>query len=92
MLLSTTNEICGKINKVTRGIIIGNVITNIGEKELENYEETLTISIDKALKILSKKAEMLGATAVVGITTEYKSINKGAKIIVTAIGTAIIAE
>ena len=92
MLLSTTNEICGKTNKVTRGIVIGNCITEVNNENIEKYDEIVTIAIDRALRKISEKAENLGATAIVGITTDYKTINKGAKIIATAVGTAVIAE
>ena len=92
MLLSTTSEISGKVIKVIRGIVTGNAIIDVGNEELENYEETITIAIDKAFKKISSKAEILGATAVVGISADYKTINKGTKIIATAIGTAVIAE
>ena len=92
MLLSTTNEVGGKINKVTMGITIGSGIIVVGEKELENYEETLNTVIDKAFKNMSDNAKKLGATAIIGISVDYKTINRGAKIVATAIGTAVIAE
>ena len=92
MLLSTTHEISGKENKVNRGIVTASILTEVSAQQLNNYEEILTIAIDKSLKEISRKAENLGATAIVGITTDYKTINKGSKIIATSIGTAVIAE
>jgi len=54
------------------------------------YEEELQNSREAALRELTDRAQRLGADAVVGVSIDFEVIgNRGAMIMVTAIGTAV---
>lgn len=106
MIITTTPSIEGK--KITRymGITFGEVISgvnfvkdfmaglsNIFGGRSGSYEEELEKARRDALRELEKKAESLGANAVVGIKIDYEVLGQnGSMLMVTACGTAVEVE
>ena len=100
MLITTTNNIEGK--KITEylGIVFGEVVegidffkdfaagfTNIFGGRSASYEESMTETREAAIREMKKKAESLGANAIVGVKIDYEVINS--MLMITASGTAV---
>lgn len=106
MILTTTPTIEGKEIKEYRGIITGEAIiganlfrdifasiTDIVGGRSSAYEEVLKKAKNDALAELTSNAQSIGANAVVGIDLDYETIgNNGSMLMVSASGTAVVAQ
>lgn len=108
MLLSTTSTIEGKTIKEYRGVVFGeainginfikdfaaNITNYIGGRSME-YEEELVNSRADAIKEMIKRAEKIGANALIGIKIDIETVDigeRGIMLMVNASGTAVIIE
>ncbi len=104
MICSTTNEINGKEVQKTYGIVKGNTVRarNIGRDilaifknivggEIEEYTKLMAESREQALERMVKRAEELGANAVIGVRFSTSYIMGSAAEILTY-GTAVIVK
>lgn len=106
MLISTTSTIENKQIKEYRGIVFGEVINGvnfvrdftagianfIGGRATE-YEEELINTRAEALTEMMKRAEKIGANAVIGVKVDYESIGQNdSMFMVVASGTAVVIE
>ncbi|MBR6334365.1 MAG: YbjQ family protein [Bacteroidales bacterium] len=103
MILTTTNQIEGKQVTQYHGIISGEIITGVnfikdffaGIRDVfggrsKSYEKELIKARDAALEELTKRAEAMGANAVIGIDIDYEVIgSKNAMMMIIATGTAV---
>lgn len=102
MLVTTTNNIEGKKIIEYLGIVFGEVVegidffkdfaagfTNIFGGRSASYEESMTETREAAIREMTKKAEALGANAIVGVKIDYEVINS--MLMITASGTAVFA-
>ena len=103
MILTTTNTLETHHVKEYLGIVTGETIigANIikdffaGIRDIVggrsgSYEKVLREAKDTALKEMKDQAQILGATAVIGIDLDYETVGpKGAMLMVTASGTAV---
>jgi len=103
MILTTTNTLETHQVKEYLGIVTGETIigANIvkdffaGIRDIVggrsgSYEKVLREAKDTALKEMKDQAQILGATAVIGIDLDYETVGpKGAMLMVTASGTAV---
>jgi uncharacterized protein YbjQ (UPF0145 family) len=104
MLLSTTSHIEGKSIAQYHGIVVGETIlganffkdifasfTNFLGGRSQAYEESLTEARETALTEMQKKAESMGANAIIGIDIDYETITTegGSMLMVTCSGTAV---
>ncbi|MBR3055953.1 YbjQ family protein [Candidatus Saccharibacteria bacterium] len=109
MLLSTTTTIEGKKIAEYRGIVFGEVVNgidftkdimasiiNIAGGRSEEYEQEIIDARADAITEMSKRAEKIGANAIVGVKIDYEPISTGnsgaSMLIVTASGTAVVLE
>ena len=102
MLVTTTNNIEGKKIIEYLGIVFGEVVegidffkdfaagfTNIFGGRSASYEESMTETREAAIREMTKKADALGANAIVGVKIDYEVINS--MLMITASGTAVFA-
>jgi uncharacterized protein YbjQ (UPF0145 family) len=106
MILSTTptlenKKITSYLGIVTGEAIIGaNLFRDIfaGIRDIVGgrsgtYEEVLREAKDNALAEMTDNARRLGANAIVGIDLDYETVGtNGSMLMVTASGTAVVAE
>ncbi len=106
MIITTTPTIEGKRIVEYKGIAFGEVIsginfvkdfaaglTNFFGGRSNSYEGELIEARQTALRELENRASELGANAVVGVDLDYEVLGQGGNMImVTASGTAVIAE
>ena len=106
MLITTTSSLEGKKIKEYRGIVFGEVINGVnfiadftaGISDViggraETYEEELINTRADAVNEMMKRAEKIGANAVIGVKIDYETIGKDSlMIMVVASGTAVIIE
>ena len=106
MIISTTSSIEGKQIKEYRGVVFGEVIngvnfmrdftasiTNIMGGRATEYEEELIDTRADAINEMMKRAEKIGANAIVGVKIDYETIGQnGSMIMVVASGTAVVVE
>ena len=106
MIISTTSSIEGKQIKEYRGVVFGEVIngvnfmrdftasiTNIMGGRATEYEEELIDTRADAINEMMKRAEKIGANAIVGVKIDYETIGQnGSMIMVVASGTAVVIE
>ena len=105
MLISTTSSIEGKTIKEYRGVVFGEVIngvnfvrdfsasiTNVIGGRATQYEEELINTRADALNEMMKRAEKVGANAIVGVKIDYEAIGQGSMMAVIASGTAVVIE
>lgn len=106
MILTTTPGIEGKRIVDYKGIVFGEVISGVNFLKdfaagLSNffggrsgsYEGELIEAREQALAEMRKRAEMLGANAVIGIDMDYEVLGQGGNMLmVTASGTAVRVE
>ena len=106
MLISTTSSIEGKTIKEYRGVVFGEVIngvnfmrdftasiTNIIGGRATEYEEELINTRAEAINEMMKRAEKIGANAIIGVKVDYETIGQsGSMLAVIASGTAIVTE
>ncbi len=95
MILTTTNTIDDYKIGAYRGIVTATVVnvqkitmTFDTEKYYNGISESITEVKENALKILEKKAENLGADAVVGIQIDME-LNASNYVTVSVVGTAV---
>lgn len=106
MLLSTTSTIEGKKVKEYRGIVFGEVINGIdfikdfssgianiiGGRSSE-FEEELVNSRADAISEMIKRAEKIGANAIIGVKIDYEPMGENRyMLMVVASGTAVVIE
>lgn len=106
MLISTTSSIEGKTIKEYRGVVFGEVINGVnfirdftagianvlGGRATE-YEEELIDTRAEALNEMIKRAEKIGANAIIGTKVDYETIGEnGSMLMVVASGTAVVVE
>ena len=106
MLITTTNQIEGKVIREYKGIVFGEVISgvnmfkdigaglrNIFGCRSSGYEDELMACRQNALEEMQKRAKALGANAIIGIDIDYEMLGSGNDMMmVTASGTAVIIE
>ena len=109
MILTTTSTVENKNIKEYRGIVFGEVvtgidfvrdfgasITNFFGGRSEEYEEELVNARADAINEMIKKAEKIGANALVGVTVNTESMpmanGQGSMLIVTVSGTAVVID
>lgn len=106
MILTTTPTIEGHVIREYRGIVFGEVISGVnflrdfaaGIRDIvggrsSTYEDELIQARQKAMEELARRAQCLGANAVVGIDIDYEVLGQNnGMLMVTASGTAVIAE
>ena len=103
MLVLTTSSIEGRVIKEYRGIVFGEVIngvnymrdftasiTNVIGGRSAEYEEELVNTRADALNEMMRRAEKVGANAVIGVRIDYETVNS--MLMVVASGTAVIVE
>ena len=106
MLITTTSKLEGKVIKEYRGIVFGEVIngidfmrdftaniTNFIGGRSGEYEEELVSTRADAITEMIKRAENIGANAVIGVTFDYEFLgSKSSMVMITATGTAVVIE
>ncbi len=106
MLISTTSSIEGRAIKEYRGVVFGEVIngvnfmrdftagiTNIIGGRATEYEEELINTRAEAINEMMKRAEKIGANAIIGVKFDYETIGQsGSMLAVIASGTAVVIE
>lgn len=106
MLISTTSSIEGRKIKEYRGVVFGEVIngvnfirdftagiTNVLGGRSTEYEEELIDTRADALNEMIKRAEKIGANAIIGTKVDYETIGEnGSMLMVVASGTAVVIE
>ncbi len=106
MIVTTTPSVEGKRIKEYRGIIFGEVVsgvdfikdfaaglTNFFGGRSGSYEGELVEARDNAVMEMVRRAEQLGANAVVGVDMDYEVLGQGGNMLmVTASGTAVVLE
>jgi len=104
MLVTTTPNVEGKKIMEYKGIVFGEVIsgvdfikdfaaglTNFFGGRSGSYEGELIEARENAIKEMEKRAENLGANAIVGVDIDYEVLGQGGNMImVTASGTAVL--
>ncbi len=106
MIVTTTPTIEGKQIVEYKGIIFGEVIsgvnfvkdfaaglTNFFGGRSGSYEGELIEARENAIAEMQKRAESIGANAVVGVDVDYEVLGQGGNMLmVTASGTAVIVK
>ena len=106
MVTTTTPSVEGKRIIEYKGIVFGEVIsgvnfvkdiaasfTNFFGGRSESYEKELIQARENAIKEMEKRAETLGANAVVGVDIDYEVLGAdNGMLMVTASGTAVVVE
>ena len=67
-------------------------LTNFFGGRSGSYEGELIEAREAALREMEKRAEALGANAVVGVDIDYEVLGQGNMLMVTASGTAVVVE
>ncbi len=103
MIVTTTNDIQGKIITQYLGLVAGEVIVgaNIFKDLFASirdvvggrsgaYERTLTDARKEAIEELEERGKALGADAIIGVTLDFEAIGStSTMLMVTAVGTAV---
>lgn len=106
MIVTTTPTVEGRKIVEYRGIVFGEVIsgvdfikdfaaglTNFFGGRSKSYESELIEARANALDELQKRAQALGANAVVGVDVDYEVLGQGGNMLmVTASGTAVVVQ
>lgn len=106
MIVTTTNNIEGKVIKEYLGVTFGEVITGVnfvkdfmaGIRDLvggrsKTYEDELINARREAMEELKRRAASMGANAVIGIDVDYEVLGASSgMLMVTVSGTAVIVE
>ncbi|HEX9061154.1 MAG TPA: putative heavy metal-binding protein [Clostridia bacterium] len=106
MIITTTPSIEGKKVISYKGIVFGEVIsgvdfikdfaaglTNFFGGRSNSYEGELIEARENAIYEMTKRAESLGANAVIGVDVDYEVLGQGNNMLmVTASGTAVVVE
>ena len=103
MLITTTSSIQGKTIREYRGVVFGEVTNGInyakdyaialrnitGGRSTELEDELISTRAD-AIGEMMKRAETVGANAVIGVKIDYENMN--GLLMVIASGTAVVIE
>ena len=104
MILSTTPQIEGHTIREYKGVVTGEIIIGanfvrdifasihdvIGGRA-DSYEEVLREAKDTALNEMMRRAQAMGANAIVGIDIDYETIGaNGSMLMVATSGTAVV--
>ena len=106
MVITTTPTVDGKKIVEYKGIVFGEVISgvdfikdfaaglsNFFGGRSKSYEGELIEAREAALREMTERAKNMGANAVVGVDIDYEVLGEsGNMIMVTASGTAVVAE
>lgn len=106
MIVTTTNNVDGRKVIEYRGIVFGEVIsgvdfikdfaaglTNFFGGRSKSYEGELIEARTSALHEMERRAEAIGANAVIGVDIDYEVLGQGGNMImVTASGTAVLLD
>ncbi len=106
MIITTTPSVEGRKVIEYRGIVFGEVISGVNVIKdfaagLSNffggrsgsYEGELVQARENALAEMARRAESMGANAIVGVDVDYEVLGQGNNMLmVTASGTAVIIE
>jgi uncharacterized protein YbjQ (UPF0145 family) len=105
MLITTTPNIEGKKVTAYVGLVTGEAIlgANIfrdmfaGIRDIVGgrsaaYEKELQKAREIAFDDMAKKAEGLGANAIIAVDIDYETIGSGSMLMVSVSGTAVVAE
>ena len=106
MLITTTSSIEGKVIKEYRGIVFGEVINGVNfikdftagianfiGGRAATYEEELIDTRADAINEMVKRAEKIGANAIIGVKIDYEPMgNESSMLMVVASGTAVIIQ
>ena len=106
MIITTTPSIEGKKVISYKGIVFGEVIsgvdfikdfaaglTNFFGGRSNSYEGELIEARENAISEMTKRAESMGANAVIGVDVDYEVLGQGNNMLmVTASGTAVVVE
>jgi len=103
MLITTTDSIIGKGIKEYRGIVFGEISNGINYSKdyaisLRNFtggrstdlEDELISTRADAINEMIRRAETVGANAVIGVKIDYETVND--MLVVIASGTAVTVE
>ena len=105
-LVTTTPGVEGRKIIEYKGIVFGEVVsgvnfvkdfaaglTNIFGGRSGSYEGELIEAREAALREMERRAEAIGANAVVGVDIDYEVLGQGGNMLmVTASGTAVVVE
>jgi len=104
MILTTTPTIEGRPIREYKGVVTGETIIGanivkdffasirdvVGGRS-DSYEQVLREAKDTSLKEMTKRAQAIGANAVVGIDIDYETIgNSNSMLMVATSGTAVV--
>jgi uncharacterized protein YbjQ (UPF0145 family) len=106
MLVTTTPGVEGRKIIEYKGIVFGEVVsgvnfvkdfaaglTNIFGGRSGSYEGELIEAREAALREMERRAEAIGANAIVGVDIDYEVLGQGGNMLmVTASGTAVVVE
>ncbi|MBC7086891.1 MAG: putative heavy metal-binding protein [Tissierellales bacterium] len=106
MVITTTPTLEGKKIVEYKGIVFGEVISGVAfikdfaaglsnffGGRSKSYEGELMEAREAALREMAERAKNMGANAVVGVDIDYEVLGEsGNMIMVTASGTAVVAE
>lgn len=106
MIVTTTPSVEGRKIREYRGIVFGEVVSGVDFiKDLAagfrnffggrsvSYEGELIEARENAIMEMVKRAEQIGANAVVGVDIDYEVLGQGGNMLmVTASGTAVVLE
>lgn len=106
MIITTTPSIEGKKVLDYKGIVFGEVIsgvdfikdfaaglTNFFGGRSNSYEGELIAARENAISEMTRRAESMGANAVIGVDIDYEVLGQGNNMLmVTASGTAVVVE
>ena len=104
MMIVTSNDLPGKVIKETRGVVYGNSVRarhigrditatfrNIVGGEAPEYAKLMAESREEAMGRMARRAEELGANAVVALRFSTSMVMSGAAKLL-AYGAAVVAE
>ncbi len=106
MIVTTTNSVEGRKIVSYMGIVFGEVVSgvnflkdfgaglrNIFGGRSQGYEDELLHARDEAIAEMQRRAEALGANAVVGVDVDYEVLGAdNGMLMVSVSGTAVIVE
>lgn len=106
MIVTTTPQIEGKKIVEYKGVVFGEVISGVnfvkdfmaGIRDLvggrsQTYEDELIHARDNAIEEMKRRAQSMGANAIVGVDVDYEVLGQGGgMLMVTVSGTAVVIE
>ena len=95
MIVTTTQTVEGRQIAEYKGIVFGEVVSGVNFVDIfggrsSTYENELQEAREKAIDEMCKRAERLGANAVVGVDVDYEVLGKeNGMLMVSVSGTAV---